>query len=178
MDRPHMRPRLEIVVPANIDSVLQEFEQRVAHPTCTCQGKLASNHLQVEVGPERKHFWSPMLDVTLRETPEGTLLLGRFGPHPNVWTLYVFLYSALAFTGVVALSWALAQMALDQAPTALWVMLAAAVLAGFTWWTGRMGASIGHAQMEDLFRMVDGLGQPRKDEAHVTHADPGAPPVP
>ncbi|MCB9665350.1 MAG: hypothetical protein H6732_14660 [Alphaproteobacteria bacterium] len=167
MDRPHMRPRLEIVVPADLAEVRRAFEDRVQHPACTCRGRFARNHLHVEVGPERRHFWSPTLDVTLRRTDEGTLLLGRFGPHPDVWTMYVFLYATWAFFAVVALCWAMAQAVLEEPPTALLVVLGAGVLAGLTWLSGRVGAALGHDQMEDLFRMVDGLGEARRDEAGV-----------
>lgn len=173
MDRPHHRPRLEILIRAPRDTVREAFRDRVAHPRCTCEGTLARNHLHVAVGAAQRHFWSPTLDVTLRDHPDGTLLLGRFGPHPNVWTMYVFGYGVCAFAAIVAACWALAQWAIGSPPLALAWLAGSGVAALAVWGSARVGASIGHDQMEQLVRMVDGLGEPIADEAGVFHPDDG-----
>lgn len=167
MDRPHNRPRIEIRIPRPVDEVREAFLDRVAHPTCTCEGRFAKNHLHVEVGADRRHVWSPVLDVDVREEDGQTVLVGRFAPRPDLWTLYVFVYAFAGFVATVALCWWLAQLALDEPPTALWGLAAAAALAAVTWLTTRLGWRLGHDQMSDLYRMVDGLGDKVVDDAHV-----------
>ncbi|MCA9572416.1 MAG: hypothetical protein KC656_31470, partial [Myxococcales bacterium] len=144
MDRPHNRPRLEILVPASLDDVRCAFEARIRHPACSCEGKFARNHLHVEVASARRHLWSPTLDVTLRETDEGTVLRGRFGPHPNLWTLYVFLYAAAGFVAVVGVSVAMAQLAIGDPLTGLWGLAGASALSLAVWGTAQVGARWGH----------------------------------
>ena len=60
------------------------------------------------MGEERRKLWSPVLDADVLQTEEGARIDGRFGPHPNVWTFFVFvracLVVALISTSVYACS--------------------------------------------------------------------------
>lgn len=168
MSRPHMRPRLEVVVPATPDELRELLRARLDAPGSLVEGRMGKHHLHVQLVDEVRHRWSPTLDVSLRPTDDGTRLLGRFGPHPELWTLYLFLYAACAFVAVVAGCGVLAQLALDTPLTAAWGLVGAGVAAGAAWVSGRIGARWGHDQMVELYRIVDGLGSARVDEAHVT----------
>lgn len=75
-------------------------------------------HAELFVPEDERRVWSPWLSVTARESDRGTIVRGRFGPHPSIWTLYLFLAFGLSFVVLIGLTWGYAQWAMDETPWA------------------------------------------------------------
>jgi len=106
--------------------------------------------IELHVPSDRQHFWSPELVVEVEHTDTGARLLGRFGPHPHVWTMYMALVAATAIGNLVAISCAYAQWAMGESPSALWCLLASAALLSILYLVSVLGQGFGEAQMREL----------------------------
>lgn len=119
------------------------------------KGRWAEIHVP---GPQRR-LWSPHLSLRLDEEGGETRLFGRFAPHPEVWTFFMFLYVGIAFLGVFGgvLGWV--QHASGEAAWGLrgfWLGVPALLLIHLASWVGQ---GLGQEQMAglaaDLHRVLD-----------------------
>ena len=76
----------------------------------------AGRCMDLFVEDEARTFWSPHLSVQVEDDAQGSRLHGRYAPHPEVWTLFVFLYAASAFAALIGMGWGFSQMVLGRAP--------------------------------------------------------------
>jgi hypothetical protein len=142
-----MRPRFEVAVTVPPGDVLHRIDERLAEPACRVVGSHVDQHVNLYVEPGLRHYWSPHLQLELSPQGRGTHLHGLFGPHPNVWTLFMALYAVTAFFGLIGLTFGVSQLGLDQDPWALWVVPAAAALGGAFYAVALMGQRLAHEQM-------------------------------
>jgi hypothetical protein len=109
------------------------------------------------VDEEERRLWSPHLSVQVEARKEGSLLRGRFGPHPEVWTLFLFLYAGVGFLATVGLMLGFVQWQSGMDPWGLWGawigVPGLAVLYGISATGQRLSAH----QMEELRRRIDAL---------------------
>lgn len=103
MDRPKVRPTFAVPLQVEANEAMGHLRERlktVEHRDCTrSKGRCAEFY----VPEEERRLWSPYLSVQVEAQAEGSLLRGRFGPHPEVWTFYMFLSSVLVFLSVIGL---------------------------------------------------------------------------
>lgn len=160
MSAPRPRPGFELVLEDPPDQVMQRLRDRLRDcPGCT--GASVGNHAELFVGPSEKHLWSPWLSVTADDGADGgTALRGRFGPHPTVWTLYMFLSFALGFALLVGATWGYAQWAMDVTPWALYSVPLILVLAMLLFGVSLFGQRLGAEQMASLRTTLEGLVTP------------------
>ncbi|HMQ07914.1 MAG TPA: hypothetical protein PKC30_11475 [Saprospiraceae bacterium] len=53
-------------------------------------------HLTITVKNELQKIWSPYCHLNFEEDEDGNLeIRGNYGPNPNIWTVFIFLYSLL-----------------------------------------------------------------------------------
>ena len=121
-------------------------------PDCPhCTGVSVGRHAELFVPESERRVWSPWLSVTAEEARNtGSLVRGRFAPHPQVWTLYMFLSFALGFALFVGVTWGYAQWAMDQTPWALLSLPLGIVLGGALYLVSLTGQRLGHEQIEHL----------------------------
>lgn len=150
MTAPRIRPRFELELADDPDSVMARLRQRLAAcPRCT--GVSVGRHAELFVPEAEQRVWSPWLSVTIDEAPDGSSRLrGRFAPHPHVWTLYMFLAFALGFALLVGVTWGYAQWAMDQRPWALLSLPLGLVLGVALYLVSLTGQRLGHEQIERL----------------------------
>ena len=90
-----VRPRFEIEFVSGPDEVMAGIRGRL--PDCPpCTGMSVGRHAELFVPESEQRLYSPWLSVTAHEHDGGTTLTGRFAPHPNIWTLYLFCSSGSA----------------------------------------------------------------------------------
>jgi hypothetical protein len=98
MDLPHL----------SVDDTVSRIRDALQGQGGEFDGALSSKPIVVRLGGQGRKLWSPVLDADVRKAAEGARLDGRFGPHPNVWTFFVFvracLFVALISTSVYARS--------------------------------------------------------------------------
>lgn len=164
MTPPRLRPRFRAIVPCHPDVALAKFEKRLQQPDCQFTGSILKRHLSLTLRSDLRHAWSPVLNVDAEplsrsaEIPEGqigTLLRGHFGPHPNLWTLFLALYAAFTFSALFMLMLGYAQWMSGQSPWALWAVPAAAIAIGTLSIFARLGQQRAQAQMLQLQAFFD-----------------------
>jgi hypothetical protein len=96
------------------------------------------------------HFWSPELRARVESTDAGSHVVGRFGPRPSVWTMFMVIYAHLVFIAIAGGCYAMAQLALGRSPTAGWAIPAALVLAALVHLVARVGQRLGSDEMHDI----------------------------
>lgn len=126
-----------------------------------CTGASIGNHAELFVPETDRRPWSPWLSVTVEGGSDGgSLLRGRFGPHPAVWTLYMFVAFALGFALLVAATWGYAQWAIESTPWALYCVPVIMVLGALLYAVSLVGQRLGAEQMETLRSSLDDLVAP------------------
>ena len=166
MERPHLRPRFRAVVPCHPDHALANFEKRLDQPDCLFEGSIKKRHLSLTLREEYRHAWSPVLNVDAEPlvpvkgiSPElmGTLLRGHFGPHPNIWTLFLALYAGIIFSALFMTVLGYAQWMAEQTPWAFAVLPIAAIAVSFLFTSAHLGQKKAQAQMQQLQEFFDVL---------------------
>jgi hypothetical protein len=149
MTTPRVRPTFEIEVDLDPKLLMERLRGRL--PACAgCVGMSVGLHAELFVPENERRVWSPWLSVTARGSNRGTVVRCRFAPHPNIWTLSLFLVFGLGFALLVGLTWGYAQWAMETTPWALLSapLVAVALLALFA--ISLIGQRLGASQMVQL----------------------------
>ena len=151
-----VRPRFEIKIGCDPDSLMEGLRDRL--PNCpNCTGVSVGRHAELFVPENERRIWSPWLSVTADEGADGAVLRGRFAPHPNVWTFYLFLAFGLGFALLVGTAWGYAQWATETTPWALLVVPLVMVLGVTLYLASQIGQRLGSEQMTQLRAALEEL---------------------
>jgi len=98
-----IRPSFSIPLTPGPDDAMEVLRERLRggnYEECTrSRGRCA----YFFVDEEERKMWSPHLSVQVEPSSTGSVLKGRFGPHPEMWTLFLFLYTAVGFLAIIGL---------------------------------------------------------------------------
>jgi hypothetical protein len=167
MQRPHFRPRFIRLCRCERDAVLQEVGARAAARSDLFIHRVRHQGVRVWMADAVWRPWSPSLDLNVRDHPEGTLIVGRFGPSAALMTGYLFSTIGLSFLLALSLTWSYVQTMMDEPPKCLVGSAAAALGLVAVWGSGRVGAALGRDQMHLLADLLEGVGELRDDEAKL-----------
>ncbi|HET9958668.1 MAG TPA: hypothetical protein VFQ61_29445 [Polyangiaceae bacterium] len=157
-----IRPSFELESPLDADTIVELVHRRLVDRESPICGVTAAERIELHVPSSRQHLWSPQLVIDLHEEEEGrTAVYGRFGPHPHVWVLYVGVLAAAAFACLVGGSFGVAQLAMEETPTALWSLPAAAAVVVVLYLMAVAGRSLSAEQMSELRSFFEGALQDR-----------------
>lgn len=130
-------------------------------------------HLQVAIPPAQRHRWSPWLTIEVREPlaampdlpatvvasedgrPNAAEVFGRFNPNPAIWTGYVLVSLALLTIGLGAAMWGVAQLMMENPPTALWAVAACVVVFTLMWSVSAAGQRLAADEMHAMKSAVE-----------------------
>ena len=152
---PRMRPTFELPVPGDGSALLALLGERLREPGAQLVGQVRPPHAFVRLPDDRRSLLSPHLNLELRQGESGTVLIGRFSPHPNVWTGFMGLFFALAMCGLAGLIYGLAQMAVDGPLWPMWAAPAAAALIAFIYGAAFIGQGLSGEEMFVLRAFVE-----------------------
>lgn len=167
MDRPHFRPRFVLLADDSPEGVRDALEARLRAREDRFVIRIRRASVLAWIRPPAQRIWSPAMDVVLRSHPRGTLIIGRFGPSPQLMTGYMFVSILLTFLLVFSLCWSYVQSVMGEPSNCLYGSVAAALGLGGIWGSSRVGTAWAHEQMTWLAEAVDGLGEVQNDEAAV-----------
>jgi hypothetical protein len=167
MRRPRVRPKIELVVELPPSEVLARFKACMAEHDRECKGSILGSCVEVTVIAGKQHFWSPQLSLQLDEHEQGTLIYGRVGPQPQVWTLLVALYAIVGISSGFAMFFAFSQWLLGQPLSALWALPLGIALAALVYGSAWIGQRLGAEQTHDLARVVTRALDLPEDALHV-----------
>lgn len=156
-----MRPRFAVEVACGAEALVRALREGVAHVDPPLEGHFDAEHCVLRVPDERRHFWSPELDLTFEPlagndgSGEGVRLRCLFGPRPPVWTGFVFAYAMLGLVGLSGAIFGLAQLATGAVPWGLAVPAVCAALAGFVYGATFIGQGLAATQMYEMRSFLD-----------------------
>ena len=158
---PPVRPKIELHVSEPPERVTERLRRGLAESTC-CEGVSVGMHAEIFVPEAERSVWSPWLSITVEASEEsGSRVRGRFGPHPNLWTLYMFCAFALGVSGFGSLVWGMAQWALGRTPWAFSGIVLCALLGAALYGCSVLGQRLGSEQMRSQRHLVMAmLGEP------------------
>jgi hypothetical protein len=153
---PRVRPRFELEIACDPDRLMEGLRDRL--PNCpNCTGVSVGRHAELFVPEAVRRLWSPWLSVTADHQDGGAVLRGRFAPHPNVWTFYLFLAFGLGFALLVGTTWGYAQWATETTPWALIAVPLVMVFGVALYVASQLGQRLGAEQMTQLRAALEEL---------------------
>ena len=152
-----LRPTFELPLPLPADAALERMRRRLNEEDLPRCSAAAGRCIDLRVADEERRLWSPHLSIQVEDAAEGATLYGRYAPHPEVWTSFMFVYFAAAFAVVLGGSWAYAQWVSGEPATALWAVPAGLAVIFGIHAAGAVGRRLGTPQMYQLRTRLERL---------------------
>ena len=156
MDSPRPRPLVRFETPRDPDAVVARFAEALKEPGPVVGGA-AQRHVQLMIAEADRHFWSPFLSLEVVAEGEGAVVRGRFGPHPHVWTFFMFVHFAVLVGGIFIAAYGAARWMMDEPAWGLWAIPGAALLHAFVYGAEFIGKGLGSEQMFVVRDFVQGV---------------------
>ena len=150
-----LRPHIAYTVPSDPEKVGAQIREKAAGYPIADTG----HYFVVSIPEDRRHYWSPQLQVTLSESEEGARVSGLITPMPAVWTLFAMTYIGIIVLGFFATIYGLAQRTLGNSSPALWSAPIALTMIGCVYAAAQLGQRIGHDQTEELLNILNSCRQ-------------------
>ncbi|MEQ9064451.1 MAG: hypothetical protein RIE58_09760 [Vicingaceae bacterium] len=151
-----LRPRfhLEVYNPENEVEDIVRNKLKYDNPN-KFESTIIKGHLILRINKNKRHFWSPQMDISLREMEEGgTQIRCLLAPEPAVWTMFMFIYSATGFGSFIGLMIAMSQWTLEREMWGIYVSLISAILGLIAFFAAQAGKKIAHDEMSRLKTFV------------------------
>lgn len=113
--RPRYRRVTEKTAENVVNSIVSELRQ-----SKTITGTTLLNHAYLGIPESEQKYWSPEMHLTVEELAEGSLVRGVIGPKPKIWTMYMFLYSAVVVLFFFGAAMGVSQYSLHVEAPWLW----------------------------------------------------------
>lgn len=146
MARPSPRPTFTMASKL-APSEIRKRTNALVKTSTRLRGIAFDDRIELSIGGDERHFWSPQIVVRMRAEGEGAVLDARFGPDPYVWALYRFLYGTMIVITFWAVLFGFVQWTLSQTPYALLVAPALALVAALVYGASFVGQGLGSEQM-------------------------------
>lgn len=150
MDRPELRPTFTVPLDLERDDAIERIrEGLVQRDELVGRWRGKGRWAEIFVPDSEKRLWSPHLSIRTDEEDGGSSLFGRFAPHPEVWTLFMFVYFGVAFLVLFGATFAYVQWASDEPAWGIWsVWIGVPVLLSLHA-ASAIGQRLGRDQMRD-----------------------------
>jgi flavin reductase (DIM6/NTAB) family NADH-FMN oxidoreductase RutF len=152
---PRLRPVFEVVVDRPPDLVLADFKAALVRPDVEVVAKVRNDVLQVGMPAPEVSTWSPSMDLRVEGRDGKTVVHGRIGPQPQVWTTFMFFHMMIAMMGIGGLMWGIGSAAAGGSAWPMWITLVAAFLHAFVAGAAFIGQGLGADQTHRLRAFVD-----------------------
>ncbi|MCA9295092.1 MAG: hypothetical protein KC983_01220 [Phycisphaerales bacterium] len=89
-----IRPRFSMTVAGPAASRLAHLRSIVEHPDNRLVSEILGNHINITVVKDDRHAWSPCVQLEFigsDDDPDTSIVHGLIGPHPNLWTMFMFI---------------------------------------------------------------------------------------
>ncbi len=153
--RPRMRPRFRIPVPGDGSAVLHQLQQQLEAPEAPIAGQVVRCHAFLQMPAGRRSLLSPFLNLEMAGGKDGTILVGRFSPAPNVWTGFMALYGVLGLCGLAGLMFGWAQTTVDEFAWGFIAFPVALALGAFVYGAAVIGQGLTADEMYELRAFVN-----------------------
>lgn len=154
----HLKPRFTFDSSRSIDDICDDFRCRLASSDSTFDGKVTYRYVNIYPSAKERHYWSPHFSLSM-EVNEGdqnhTKVSGIYGPAPEVWTMFVFIYGVIGLCSIIVTVVGLANLTIGESGQILW--LVPLFLIGFStmYLVSYFGQRKGHNQIEGIYAMIE-----------------------
>ena len=152
-----IRPTFSISLALGADEAMELLRQRLDKTEFGKYTRSKGRCAYLFVDEEERKLWSPHLSVQVEPKERGSTLRGRFGPHPELWTLFLFLYSAVGFLAIMGLMLGFVQWTSNMDPWGLWGVWIGTPGLAVLYGISALGQKLSAHQMEELKRRIDEL---------------------
>ncbi len=149
----HVRPRFRFTVPYKTEPLVAHLKSKFNsgdHPFPTT---VVDNHFTLDVPDQIAHYWSPRVSFEIVEDesdPGKSLVRGLIGPKPNVWTMFVFIYSSIGLVGLFLSMYGFSRRSLNHESEMVWAFPVALVLMSTAYLVSKSGQKMGAKQIDLL----------------------------
>ena len=155
-----IRPRFRVTSPKSQQTILSSLQAALQEQPAICHGIAIEGHIVLKVLPEEAHYWSPQLSILLDQEEGHTLIRGRYGPKPNVWTLFTMSYLAISILGIFISIIGFSRLSLGLSSGILWFLPILGIAAIGLYIISQLGQKLGAEQTFTLHHFFEGiLGQ-------------------
>lgn len=123
MDAIHLRPTFDLAFPLPREEATRRLCAGLAEePGLSGRWHAKGRWAELHVPAREMRLWSPCLSIRMDDAEAGSTLHGRFGPRPEVWTFFMFLYALIAFLTLFGSTLAYVQWSSAEPAWALWAV--------------------------------------------------------
>lgn len=117
---------------------------------------IIEGHLILKINVNKRHFWSPQMDISLSvpENEEGTLIRCLLAPAPAIWTMFMFFYTAVGFGAFIGIMIGLSQWTLEKEMWGIKLTLLFVVLGLILFLISQVGKKIAAEEMKILKNFI------------------------
>lgn len=154
MTTTRFRPTFSIATQLTSSEFVGRLKSKVNSLPEEFQGQFTADHALISIVERKRHFWSAWLHLEVRCHESGNEVFGRFSPHPNVWTGFMFSYFALLIATFFSLVIGVAQQLAGE-PCWVLFLIPLWLVIGLSLWTGsQMGQRLAVDEMARLQKVV------------------------
>jgi hypothetical protein len=157
MERPRIRPTFAVPLSPKADEAMTILRERLKGSDYEESSRSKGRSADFFVKEEDRRVWSPYLSVQVEPHGDGSLLRGRFGPHPELWTLFMFLYTAVGFLAVMGLMLGFVQWQSEMEAWGFWGAFLGFLGLGSLYAVSATGQRLSAHQVEELKGRIDTL---------------------
>ncbi len=159
MKAPLLRPTFRIPIALPREEATVEIRRRLlARQDLAGRWMGKGRWVDLFVRESERRVWSPYLSGRLDDCENGQCaVFGRFAPHPEVWTFFMFLYFMIAFFVVFGAMFGYVQWASNEPAWALWSVWIGVPILLLIHLASFIGARLGQSQMRQLKGILEEL---------------------
>ena len=156
MDAPLLRPTFTVPVDRPREEAIEALRARIAEePELEGRWRGKGRWVEIYLPEEERKIWSPYLSIRMDEKRQGCAVFGRFAPHPEVWTFFMFLYVLVAFIFLFGATFGYVQWASNEPAWGLWAVWIGGPILILIHVASFVGSRLGQEQMARLKREWD-----------------------
>lgn len=150
-----MRPTFVLRASQSTSDVMQCVRLGLAESSPDYECQYTSHHVIVSLQPTKRHFWSPWMNLEIREVDNKSEVFGRFSPHPSIWTAFMFSYLGIAVLIFFASMFGVSQQLAGQTPWAYFMIPCGLLVAAGLWFASKAGQRLAQVEMQQMRSVIE-----------------------
>ena len=156
MSVPRMLPTFLLETEKSVEQGLDCVRQAVENSPADYMGKFSGHHAMIGISKSKRHFWSPWMNLEVRDTESRREVFVRFSPHPSIWTGFMFCYFAIGVLVFFAAMLGMAQQLIQQTAWGYYFIPAGLLIAFLLWLASRIGQKLADSEMRQMKLTIQG----------------------
>lgn len=158
------RPRFRIETTLSCEEVEQLIANKLESENPEAFGSTyTKEHFIIRIHPSKKHFWSPQMDISVREDDDDvnvTVIRCLLAPAPVVWTMFMFFYALTGFGALVGFMIASSQYSLEKDMWGLWMGIGFILFGVALYLFAQFGKSLSRDEMHKMKAFIAEMNLP------------------